>query len=486
MKSSINPKIILWALGLIQPATPLQVQHCLETAFSHSGVKPQLEEISKLLNLWLTNGYTAKSSQSLDNYYSLTLLGNQALPRKVRYNKDRTRLFLLKNARQKARRTSGVSKKTDGVSPSGFVSIEKQGRRPENPVVDPSDRLLWSSAYRQLIPTAGKNSKQPEVRLPLLSFDSFTQLSIANQKDIHGIEELDISSIALCMGISPNLLIYLLRNTPKQYREFSIPKRSGGLRNIHSPRVFLKTLQHWLCDYILTSLPIHETCHSYRYRHSILTNAQNHVGKEFVANLDIANYFGNINQDILLKHLMQHYNDNLALLISNISTLNGSTPQGAPTSPQLSNSILFDIDSSISHFCAESELSYTRYSDDITISGNDITSIHDAISMLGSKLNTLGFEINHKKTRIANKGCRQSVTGVTVNEKAQPSREKRRIIRSIFHRVSLNPNQFIDKIDCLRGYISYLESYPAQRESKHINKYKQILEAITSSPPSST
>jgi retron-type reverse transcriptase len=170
--------------------------------------------------------------------------------------------------------------------------------------------------------------------------------------------------------------------------------------------------------------------------------------------------------------------DRCVFAIEEICTLNGSTPQGAPTSPTISNFILFSFDDEMANCAVGKDLVYTRYADDITISGNRKEDIISLIDYASSRLIEYGFKLNAKKTRIASYSEQQRVTGIVVNQKLQPTRKKRKKIRAIFHNASCNPTEWVEHISVLKGYISYLQSFSCLRDSSAIRHYKNILNLV--------
>lgn len=255
-------------------------------------------------------------------------------------------------------------------------------------------------------------------------------------------------------------------------------KQHGGRRVIHSPRVFLKTVQLWIKNYILEFLEINEACHAYRKQRSIQTNAAKHLNKKYVANVDIENYFGSISRDNLKNKLEADFSPLMASCISKLCTVSGILPQGAPTSPILSNYYLLKFDFKIHDICTSLGLSYTRYADDITISGHDKDKINSVIGTVRKVLVEECLRLNEKKTRIASKGGQQNVTGIVVNDVLQPPREFRKTIRAMFHKAKFAPEECIDSLDRLKGYVNYLKSFDVLRCHSSIQQYEGIIKNI--------
>lgn len=140
------------------------------------------------------------------------------------------------------------------------------------------------------------------------------------------------------------------------------------------------------------------------------------------------------------------YEKKLSLILSNLVTLKGSLPQGAPTSPCLSNIIMRKFDADISTYCKKNDIRYTRYADDLTFSGK--LNKQKIINLCEKKLNRLNLKLNTDKIRVLKRHNRQSVTGIVVNEKIQVERSKRLEYRKITY---------------------YIEKYGTENHLKKIN-----------------
>jgi retron-type reverse transcriptase len=279
-----------------------------------------------------------------------------------------------------------------------------------------------------------------------------------------------------------------VRNPSRHYRTFSIRKSGGGKRPIESPRTFLKVIQWLLLDFLFADrLKLAETAHAFRAGRSVVTNAQSHRGFNFVGNVDIAEFFNSISFDHVRTLLIQSaFSANEASLMAVLCTKAGHLPQGAPTSPLISNALLFELDERFSAHSRELRCNYTRYADDITISGPSheaVTSLIEGVS--GFLIGRYNLMLNPHKTRIASSHGRQMVTGAVVNTKVQPPRNYRRQVRAIFCNAQRNPREFFDRISELLGYIGYLSQYPALLEDPSLTRYRQIVDQIRSVRPAS-
>ena len=172
---------------------------------------------------------------------------------------------------------------------------------------------------------------------------------------------------------------------------------------------------------------------------SIKDNAKKHINKNIVVNVDISNFFPNSKKDIvwstLYKYLKNSYDISSIRFIHELSCYRESLPQGAPTSPTISNLIMNDFDKKLNKVCEMKNISYTRYADDLTFSG-DASSI-SILPFVKDLLSSKGYMLDPKKTNIFRKGRRQVVTGLVVNEQVSVARPIRKKIRAAVHNIGI-------------------------------------------------
>lgn len=484
MRVKLNENIILWALAVLQPASASDIRNFISLIYPEISPMPKIIEIERIFSEWRAEGYLQRV-HGKSRLYSCTSHTNSKLSVKLRRSRDKARLFLLKSLRKASIELSGDrGRDSDGVSPSMEGSmILQEGAVPIKTAATPrgprtSGRFYWPRISKQLNSQVGPSFSSPDTFFDYYSFPSLKALHSSSSKPASE-KDLSITDLAVAIGITPRLITSFLYATENHYREFTINKRGGGDRIISSPRTFLKVVQYWILDYLLYVLPVHKNCHSYQKSKSILTNSFHHVGKKYVANVDISDFFPSITKKRVFYLLKENsFGDELAKTISRLVTLKNSLPQGAPTSPIISNSYLFNFDDSISHISDSRNLIYTRYADDMTISGECKEDILDVIKVIEKSLKDFGLSLNHKKTRIASQGGQQKVTGLVVNKIAQPSKKYRKMVRAMFHRAEHYPLEFKGKSNVLQGYISYLQSFPGLRERDDIGKYKKITKNI--------
>lgn len=224
--------------------------------------------------------------------------------------------------------------------------------------------------------------------------------------------------------------IFAACNQPKKfYRTFFIPKKNGKKRKIDEPLPSLKEIQNWIYQEILCNVKISSYAKAYVRGKSIKDNARFHRKQKKVLSMDIKDFFPSIGFKRVLNVFRNiGYRENVAVLLANLCCLNNCLPQGAPTSPVLSNIIAYKLDSKIVDYIGKEKIRYTRYADDLTFSGD--FNEGDIIKNVERIANSLGFKINEEKTRVRKRNQRQEVTGIVVNEKLQLNRRIRKRIRS--------------------------------------------------------
>jgi RNA-directed DNA polymerase len=303
----------------------------------------------------------------------------------------------------------------------------------------------------------------------------------------HFLDLKEPKDIAELLEVSYGRLKYHIRREQedKRYIDFSIPKKSGKLRIISAPCTSLKILQRKLSQVLYCVYEPKAGVQGFVPNRSILTNAKKHVHKRFILNIDLKDFFHSIHfgrvQGIFMK---PPYNlpQEVAVVLAKICCYSGRLPQGAPTSPIVSNMICARMDSELRKLANESKCTYyTRYADDITFSTTlskfpcelaytenlgDLSKL-----VVGGKLKSIiesnGFEINQDKVRLQHKSQHQEVTGLTVNQFPNVKRSFVREISSMLHAW--------DKFGLTSVEQRYCEKCKKDFEkSGHIPKFKEI------------
>lgn len=230
--------------------------------------------------------------------------------------------------------------------------------------------------------------------------------------------------------------LYELSNHPERhYRKARIPKRSGGFRTLWIPDEKLAFVQRNILRHILEKRPVSECAAAYKKGCGLREHACKHVGQHTIVKLDIHDFFGHITWMQVYQKVFPGYlfPGEIRSLLTWLCCYRETVPQGAPTSPAISNLVMKSFDDYMEAWCGERKLTYTRYCDDLTFSGDmgpdALANAGMVIRKVSGYLEAMGFALNEKKTRVYTKGTRQEVTGVVVNEKTQVSAEYRKKLR---------------------------------------------------------
>ncbi len=225
-------------------------------------------------------------------------------------------------------------------------------------------------------------------------------------------------------------LLYMVSSHVQDHYCKCYKKKADGTRRVLlMPDPFLKEIQRRLLHCVLDRLPISSAAAAYYCGASVAKNAVHHVGKRQILKLDIKDFFGNITAEMVYQKAFPsiYFPPQAAALLTALCCYDGYLPQGAPTSAAISNLVMKDFDSYMETWCADRNICYTRYCDDMVFSGAfDWVLVKRKVR---SYLNAMGFELNSQKTCVARQGQKQLVTGVTVNEKAQAPKDYRKKLR---------------------------------------------------------
>lgn len=279
--------------------------------------------------------------------------------------------------------------------------------------------------------------------------------SASKSKDTHGawlrqalgvvaprppyVPKFDDESVAWCaslLGVEANKLKEILENIPDYYHEFWVRKRRGGYRMISAPLEELQSIQTTINSRILSSVTtIHPAAVGFRCGRSVVDNASPHLGKRYVLKMDIHDFFFSIRSPRVKKTFEQMgYPPNVSKIFRTLCCLHNCLPQGAPTSPSLSNIVSYEMDKKLAALAAKYGLTYTRYADDLTFSG-DVLSKEQIIFEVKQIIYEEKFAPNYKKTRFLNEYDRKIITGVSVSSGVKltiPKARKREIRKNVY------------------------------------------------------
>lgn len=276
-------------------------------------------------------------------------------------------------------------------------------------------------------------------------------------------------------------------NIEKNYKIYKIKKHNGKYRTIYEPNSILKQIQKQILVNILNNKSISKYAKAYHKGIQLKDNAIPHINKEIILKLDIKNFFDNISfLDIYNSCFpIEYFPKSVGMILTYLCTYDNHLTQGSPTSAYISNLVMKEFDEELGNWCDSMNISYTRYSDDMTFSGNFNSS--ELIAKIRKMLYKLGLELNNDKIHIINKSSSQNVTGIVVNEKIQVNIKYRNKIRQeIYYIKKFGLSSHLKKCDInidskkylniLYGKILYV--LQINKNDKEFIKYKQFIKNL--------
>jgi hypothetical protein len=299
---------------------------------------------------------------------------------------------------------------------------------------------------------------------------------------IHNTEEL-----SKLMGISVGQIRFLSYNRivsrTNHYKRFYLPKKTGGKRLISTPMPRLKNAQYWILENILNKISLAEEAHGFVKNRSIVTNATPHIKAEVLINVDLKDFFPSIDYT-RVKGVFRKlgYSEQLATIFALICTepecdqveIDGEIyhvasgerhlPQGAPTSPAVTNIICRKLDLRLRGISSKLGFTYTRYADDMTFSatGADEGNVKRLIGFVKKIVKEENFSIHPDKFRILRKGARKEVTGIVVNVKTSVNAKELDRFRALIFQIEKDGlegkhwNNSTNLLASIKGYASFV------------------------------
>lgn len=296
----------------------------------------------------------------------------------------------------------------------------------------------------------------------------------------------ELSSIEKDLGFSAKTLYGLSNSLEKHYHTVYLPKSDGSKRKLSVPDLILKLVQKSIADNILIQYPISKYAKAYKPGSSIQKNARPHVGKKKILKLAIEGFFDHILYSRVKDTVFyeEKYSESIRILLTMLCYYNDSLPQGAPTSPAITNIIMYDFDETVGAFCNEKNIAYTRYCDDMTFSG--CFDEREIISFVKGELRKLGLFLKNRKTAVISASKRQVVTGIVVNEKMNVTKDYKKTIRQeIYYIKKFGLDEHLKRLGIsdkqqyvlsLKGRIAFvLQTIPNNCE---FIEYKNFLDSI--------
>lgn len=293
----------------------------------------------------------------------------------------------------------------------------------------------------------------------------------------------------------PETIKDITDNIHRHYLSYGIKKRRGKTRRIDAPQEQITQIQKKILYKILYKYKPHPIAHGFVKNRGPKTNALEHVGADLLITIDIRNFFNSINEYQVKNTLEYLFNKRLPYdkastddieILTRLLTYKGRVPQGAVTSPALSNLFMLPYDKKLKALQKRYKVKITRYSDDIAISTKnyDGFKIKDLLDDVREILRYAGLNINKQKTKVRRRYHRMKVTGIIVNQKTNIPRENWRNFRACLHNLQqdqqeLQAGESLDisttDFQKMRGYIEWVRTINPTRGNKFLKQYEQIL-----------
>ena len=292
------------------------------------------------------------------------------------------------------------------------------------------------------------------------------------------------------LSLSTGFLEVLGRTATFRYREYKIPKRSGGMRTIHHPAPELKLLQRWIAVELERAVPVHDAAFAYVKGKGIGDHARVHIGARYLLRLDLRSFFPSLRQGDVNELLLRH---NAVSTLRDLEWASaivcrfGRLTIGAPSSPGLSNMLCYDMDVALSNLAVEYGAKYSRYADDLYFSSmrpNVLADVErNATKQIEEMKSPSSLVVNKSKTRHSSWKRRMRITGLLLTQQGGISigRARKRNVRTLLHCYStLDPV----RRRYLAGYLAFVRSVEPEYIDRLYVKYgaKVIDQALSIQP----
>jgi len=260
------------------------------------------------------------------------------------------------------------------------------------------------------------------------------------------------------------------------YNTFYISKRNKTKkRQIDCPSKELKSIQRWVLSNYFNNIPISDRANGFVKGRGIKRNAQFHLKKSFILSIDIKDFFPSISQKQVYEALNKNIGENeLNLKLAKLCTFKRHLPQGAPTSPVLSNIVFKEIDDEIISFCKTKFVAYSRYADDLVFSCDTKNTLVEIYSFVNSLLTKYSFNINKTKTKYFSGKGRMVITGININEgRLTVNKEIKRNLRCNLYNMIVKKDASIN-LNSIKGYLSFIYDI----EPEYFFKMKEYIKQL--------
>jgi len=290
----------------------------------------------------------------------------------------------------------------------------------------------------------------------------------------------DEKELASLIHIDPERINTFCNYSHRYYKKFSIPKSNGKMREIKKPRKDLKGIQAWILRNILDRLNPTIFATAYIKGQNISSNVSPHCNNKYFMLLDLEDFFPSISIRRAVKiFLFIGYSKRTAYMLSMLCTCDGSLPQGAVTSPSLSNLIATKLDKRIAGYTLKKNIIYTRYADDITLSSDNPAILCQSLPRILKIIKSEHFKPNMDKLRVLGPRKRCSITGLIKNNtepKFGIGKKKKRLMRAVMHHFlfDLSKDDKYASEESILGWINYLKSVD-KASFEQVNSYWERL-----------
>jgi RNA-directed DNA polymerase len=437
-----------------------------------------LSEMKKL-GFWKSNDEAPKPSEQLIHREAeLRHELNDLIQKQNRYNDQQAMIADMKKKRMEESKKKQLETKARNQ--------QKRIEKAEN----------WKTQQQQTVVYLGEGVSGGLNNL-VADIEKLTRFGLPNFENAFALAQ----AMKLTLGRLRFLAYSRKVSTVSHYKRFYIAKKSGGKRLISAPMPILKDAQYWILEHILYKISPTDAAHGFVPQRSILSNAQKHIGKDVVVNLDLKDFFPSIDYKRVKGLFVKiGYSEQIATILALICTepdvelveIDGKQyyaekaerklPQGAPTSPAITNLICYRLDHRFEGIAKKFGFQYSRYADDLTFSatGEGKKSVGQLLWSAKQVIESEGFTIHPDKLEVMRKGVQQKVTGIVVNEKASIDRKELHKFRALIHQIKTNGiankswRKGVDLENSMRGYAEFISMVKPEQGSKFKAQLDQI------------
>lgn len=275
-----------------------------------------------------------------------------------------------------------------------------------------------------------------------------------------------IEKLSAHSGVPEERLLYLAASASHRYKCFKIPKKKGGSRQIEQPSRAIKAIQRWIVNELILKFPVNQAATAYRKGSSILQNADIHRKSAFTLRADFVDFFHSFSSESISNFLLECSKEAMIELskddiefVANVSTRHGCLTIGAPSSPSITNAMMYRFDKSLVRYADEHNLIYSRYADDIFVSSfrsNCLSEVLADIIKFVDHYPYANLKLNHKKSAYLSRKYKRSITGlvITPDGKLSIGRGRKRMIKAQIHKFRLG-KLTSEEMGELRGLLAF-------------------------------